>query len=79
MADASRWDRIRLATGDMLLEQTKGAGVVILNKLDAAPATAAMEAELAKKLPQAVVLKAALREGLPSGVLAILFYSKHRR
>ena len=73
VADATRWDRIRLATGDMLLEQAKGARVVILNKLDIVPATAPMEEELAKKLPQAVVLKAALREGLPSGVLDILF------
>lgn len=69
VVDASRWDRLRLATGDMLLEQARGAKVVFLNKTDAAPAAEAMEAELREKLPRADVLKGSLGEGLPADLL----------
>lgn len=69
VVDASRWDRLRLATGDMLFEQARGASAVFLNKTDAASGTAAIETELGEKLPRAKIFKGSLREGIPTDLL----------
>jgi G3E family GTPase len=72
VADASRWDRLRLSTGEMLFQQAQGARVVLLNKIDAAPDIQGIEAQLRQQIPEAAIFSGCLREGLPDGLLDLL-------
>jgi G3E family GTPase len=72
VADASRWNRLRLSTGEMLFQQAQGARAVLLNKLDAAPDIQGVEAQLRQHIPEALIFSGCLKEGLPDGLVDLL-------
>jgi G3E family GTPase len=72
VADASRWDRLRLSTGEMLFQQAQGARAILLNKLDAVSDAQGIEAQLRQHIPGAAIFSGCLKEGLPDGLVDLL-------